>query len=200
MLRAHLKAEIDGQKIQFAGVANLVTQMPDRLRAEVVNDRHERLYLYDGKTFTLWARRVNYYASVPAPPTIAQLADRLEDKYGIQVPLVDLFRWGAAGRSATGITAAMDVGPGQVGGTTCEQYAFRQDGLDWQIWIQQGAYPLPRKLVLTSLTDEARPQFTAVYTWNLAPSVNDAAFTFDPPSGAVRIVLAENPLAPAVGK
>jgi len=68
VLRAHLKAEIDGQKIQFAGVANLVTQMPDRLRAEVVNDRHERLYLYDGKTFTLWARRVNYYASVPAPP------------------------------------------------------------------------------------------------------------------------------------
>ena len=190
----------DGQKIQVGGVTHLVALMPDRLRAEVASDRHDRLYLYDGKTFTLWAQRVNYYATVPAPPTIAQLADRLEEKYGIEVPLVGLFRWGAAGWSPAAITAAMDVGPSQVGGTTCEQYAFRQDGLDWQIWIQQGDYPLPRKLVLTTLTDEARPQFTATYTWNLAPSFNDAAFTFDPPSGAARIVFAENPLAAGTGQ
>ena len=60
-----------------------------------------------------------------------------------------------------------------------------------QIWIQQGDYPLPRKLVLSTLTDEARPQHTSVYTWNLAPSFDDAAFVFDPPSGAQKIVFAE---------
>ena len=38
-------------------------------------------------------------------------------------------------------------------------------------------------------TDEARPQFTAVYRWNLAPSFNDAAFTFVPPAGAGRVVM-----------
>ncbi len=185
----------DGQKIQFGGVVNLVAQMPDRLRAEVADDRSERLYLYDGKTFTLWARRINYYATIPAPPTIGQLADLLEDQYGMEVPLVDLFRWGAPGRNTTPLTGAMNVGPSQVGGVTCEHYAFRQDGLDWEIWIQQGDYPLPRKLVLTTLTDETRPQSTATYTWNLAPSVNDAAFVFDPPRGATRIVLSEDPAA-----
>jgi hypothetical protein len=30
-----------------------------------------------------------------------------------------------------------------------------------------------------------------VYTWNLAPSFDDAAFVFDPPSGAQKIVFAE---------
>jgi len=35
--------------------------------------------------------RVNYYATVPAPPTIAELVDRLEKKFGIDLPLVDLF-------------------------------------------------------------------------------------------------------------
>lgn len=190
----------DGQKIQLAGVVNLVAQMPDRLRVEVANDRHERLYLYNGKQFTLWARRMNYYATVPAPPTVAQLADALETKYDLEVPLADLFRWGAPGRSTARITAAMDVGPSQVGGTTCEQYAFRQDGVDWQVWIQKGDYPLPRKLVITTLTDAARPQATAVYTWNLAPSINDAAFTFDPPSEARRIRLAEAPPATGEGK
>ncbi len=44
--------------------------------------------------------------------------------------------------------------------------------------------------MITTRSDEARPQHTAVYTWNLAPSFNDAAFTFDPPAGAGRVILA----------
>ena len=83
------------------------------------------------------------------------------------------------------------MGPGEVGGTTCQHYAFRQEGADWQIWIQKGDFPLPRKLVITTMTDPARPQHSAIYTWNLAPSVNDAAFVFTPPTGARRIVLAD---------
>jgi len=83
------------------------------------------------------------------------------------------------------------MGPGEVLGTTCQHYAFRQEGADWQVWIQKGDFPLPRKLVITTTDDPARPQHTAVYLWNLAPSVNDAAFTFTPPSGARKIVLAD---------
>ena len=184
----------DGQKVQWDGVVHLLAQTPNRLRAEVANDKYERMFFYDGKTFTLWARRPNYYATVAAPPTLVQLADLLEDKYGIEIPLVDLFRWGALGPTA-GITSATEIGPSQIGGTTCQHYAFRQEGVDWQIWIQRGAYPLPRKLVITTTTDPARPQSSAVYTWNLAPSADDTAFTFRPPSDARRILMAENPAA-----
>jgi len=179
-------------------VTNLLAQMPGRLRAEVANDRHDRLYLYDGKNFTLYAQRLNYYATVPAPPTIGQLADKVEEDYGFSVPLADLFRWGSPSWTADGITAATDFGPGVVEGTTCEQYGFRQADMDWQIWIQKGDHPLPRKLVITTKTDEARPQHTAVYTWNLAPSFNDKAFTFDPPAEALKVVLAE--IKPASAK
>ncbi len=188
----------DGQKDETGGVTQLVAQMPDRLRISVTSDRQDRLYLYNGKEFTLYARRLGYYATVPAPPTIRQLADQLDDKYGISVPLEDLFLWGATGSSPPAITAGTDLGPGQIDGTTCEHFAYRQDGLDWQIWIQKGDFPLPRKLVLTTTTDEARPQYAAVYAWNLAPSFNDGAFTFDPPSDAHKIVLAGK-TAPAAG-
>jgi len=85
----------------------------------------------------------------------------------------------------------MDVGPSAVEGVTCQHYAFRQADIDWQIWIQKGEHPLPRRLVITTKTDEARPQHTAEYTWNLAPSFNDAAFVFDPPEGAGKVVLAK---------
>ena len=180
-----------GQKIQMDAVADMLARKPDRLRMEMTSDQQHRVYYYDGKEFTLWGERVNYYATVPAPPTIAELADRLAEKFGIDLPLVDLFYWGTPRSDVNAIKSAIDFGPSQVDGTTCEQYAFRQDGLDWQIWIQSGDFPLPRKVVITTLTDEARPQYRSVYTWNLAPSFNDAAFTFDPPPDAHKIVFAE---------
>jgi hypothetical protein len=181
----------DGQKIQREGKIDLLARMPDALRVEQSNDRVERLYLYDGKNVTLLAKRVNMYATVPAPPTIRQLGDVLYDQYGIEVPLVDLFLWGAPGWTADDIKGAMVVGPSVVEGTTCQQYAFRQDDIDYQVWIQLGDYPLPRKVVITTKTDEARPQHTGLFTWNLAPSFNDGAFVLDPPPGAQRAVLAE---------
>lgn len=181
----------DGQKVQFGGVINMVARMPDRLRVSITSDRRDRLFLYDGKQFTVVARRSNQYATVPAPPTIRQLADAIDEKYDVEMPLEDLFRWGGPESHDQAITAAMLVGPSEIGGVTCAHYAFRQDGLDWQVWIQRGAYPLPRKLVLTTTTDEARPQYTATFTWNLAPSFDDGAFAFTPPAGASRIVLAE---------
>jgi hypothetical protein len=181
----------DGQLVKYSGTTNIVAQFPNKLLADVSSDRNERQYVYDGKTFTLLARRVGYYATVPAPATVRELADVLSAKYDIEVPLSDLFLWGAPGWNSASITSALDLGPGEVGGTTCQHYAFRQEGVDWQIWIQKGDFPLPRKLVITTLTDPARPQHSATYTWNLAPSVNDAAFTFTPPKGASKIVLAD---------
>lgn len=184
----------DGQKVLFSGVTNLVARMPDRLLININSDRQERSYFYDGKQFTLFARRARYYATAPAPPTVAQLSDVLDEKFGLSLPLEDLFRWGGAKSATAAITSAMFIGPSEIGGVTCGHYAFRQDGLDWQVWIQFGDYPLPRKLVLTTLTDEARPQYVATFTWNLAPSFNDEAFVFVPPSGTGRVQLAETSL------
>ena len=182
----------NGQAIQSGRVVDLLAARPNRFRARLTSDDMDALFLYNGKDFTMYGQLVNYYATVPAPPTIAELVDKLDERYGIEMPLVDLFMWGSPqSKAAQAITSAMDIGPGSIEGTTCEQYAFRQDGLDWQIWIQLGDYPLPRKLILTTTDVEARPRFTQVLTWNLAPSFNDEAFVFDPPKDAEKITIAE---------
>lgn len=187
----------DGQKILYSSTADIVAKKPNRLRAAALSERRERLLFYDGKTLTVYAPRVGYYASIAAPPTTAQLAKALDDQYDISLPLEDLFLWGSAGWSSSAILGVMDVGPSAVEGTTCEQYALRQKDIDWQIWVQQGDFPLPRRLVITTRTDEARPQHTAVYTWDLAPSFNEASFTFQPPPGVSRVPLAKSSLAAA---
>jgi hypothetical protein len=181
----------DGEKLQYGSTTTLLAQFPSKLRVSIEGEQKSRLFFYDGKSFTLFARRAGYYATVPAPETIGKLVQALRDKYDVDMPLVDLFLWGGPNASTNEITDATDVGPGSVDGETCEHYAFRQPGLDWQIWIQLGEHPLPRKLVLTTLTDEARPQHVSVLTWNLAPSYSAEAFVFDPPDDAYKIVFAE---------
>ena len=183
---------VDGQNVTFSGTVDMIAERPNHLRSEVINDKQHRMYFDDGKTFSVWARAANYYATIPAPPTLRALADKLSDQYNLEMPLADLFYWGDS-KSTENIVGAIDLGASVVDGTTCEHYAFRQEGADWQVWIQQGDYPLPRKLVITTTTDPARPRFTSVITWNLAPSFNDAAFTFEPPKDATKITLAEAP-------
>jgi len=181
----------DGQKVQSTKRVDLVAQRPNRMRVEISDERQPRTFYYDGKSFTLWAPTTRFYATVDAPPTINELVNQLDEKYDIDVPFVDLFRWGTPESDVHELTSAMDMGPSAIDGVTCEQYLFRQDGLDWQIWIQNGEFPLPRKLVITTTTDEARPQHESVYTWNLAPSVSDDAFAFTAPPDAKKINLVE---------
>jgi hypothetical protein len=181
----------NGQKIQYATAADLLANKPNKLFVEIKNERAPRLLYYDGSNFTMYAPRLNFYATVDAPPTVRELVDKLDDKFDIQMPLVDLFRWGTPEGDTKEITGALTVGDAVINGVTCTQYAFRQEGLDWQLWIQEGEFPLPLRVVLTTTTDDARPQHTSAYTWNLAPSFNDKAFAFEAPKEAKKITMME---------
>jgi hypothetical protein len=185
----------DGQKVTLSAVADMVVERPGKLRMEVNSDRQQRTFLYNGNTLTIYAPKMKYYAQVPAPNTLGQLIDQIDDKYELELPLVDFFRWNTDEAWLGGITAAKDMGPSAVNGITTQHYLLRQNGLDWQIWVQKGDFPLPLKVILTTTDDEARPQYTAVYNWNLAPSYNSDTFEFVAPADAKQIPIGEVPTA-----
>jgi hypothetical protein len=180
-----------GQKVRLASRGNVRVQRPSRLRAEILSDRKDRELYYDGTSFTIYSPKVGYYARLPAPGTIRELADQLQAQYGLELPLVDLFRWGTPGATFEDIQAARLVGPTEIDGVKTDQYAFRQKGVDWQIWIEQGPQPVPRKLVLTTTDDPARPEHAISMTWQLGATQLESQFTFTPPKDAVRIGVAE---------
>ena len=92
--------------------------------------RKDREYFYNGRSFTINAPRTGYYATVRAPATIARLVNDLSARFGIQLPLADLFYWGTPRARTDLITSAIDVGPSTIDGVATEQYALRQPGLD----------------------------------------------------------------------
>lgn len=189
-----------GQKLQLASTIHLRVRRPDRLWAEMASDRKTREFFYDGKTFTLWGPRNKLYASFSAPATLIELVERAEGRYGIVLPLADLFRWGTEPTRREAIRGAIHVGPARLGDVPCDHFAFRQEGVDWQVWIQKGDSPLPRKLVITTTDEEAQPQYISELDWNLAPALNDKMFIFEPPPDSYRISIREITAEPAPGK
>ena len=179
-----------GQKLQFAGTVDYLVQAPDRLRADVRNDRRQRVFIYDGRTVTLNSPRMQYYGTIAAPGTIAEALQVAEQKYDLDVPLADLFLWGTDKGGLEDIKEAAFIGPASIGGKACDHYAFREDDVDWQVWIRQGNQPLPCKIVITTTAEPSQPQYAAVLAWNLAPKIDKSSFTFSPPKGARKIAIA----------
>jgi hypothetical protein len=184
----------DNQKVQLTSTVELMARRPDRLRANASGDRENQQMYFDGKQFTLYQPSLQYYASFQAPPTLAGLVDVAEQRYGVDLPLADLFAWGTDRSRPQDIITATRVGTSTIKGTACDHYAFHQADIDWQVWIQQGERPLPRKLVITTTTERSQPQYSVVYTWDLSPQIPAQAFTFTPPAGAQRIEF--QPLGP----
>ena len=175
-----------GQKIQLDGGGVYKVKRPNAFFIEVRSDRRQRQFFYNGAEFTMYAPRMSLYTQVAAPDTIREVVQAMEDNYEITFPLADLFYWGDTPEDVKTLTSAMRVGYAKIKGVDCDQYAFRQDRVDWQVWIQRGAQPLPRKLVITTRTDPAMPQFTAFIDWNTTPQFDASTFDFKPPAGAYR--------------
>lgn len=179
----------DGQKLQFGGTVDYKVRRPDRLRAEIDSDRRQRTYYYDGKTLTQYSPRMGYYASVSAPPTLRELADVLQAKYEISLPLTDLFRWGTDANDGSGLTEAEYIGPSTIANVDCDHYAFRQPDADWQVWIARSSH-LPCKLVITTIDEPSQPQYVALFTWHPDVKLDDKTFAFEPPKTAHKIEIA----------
>ena len=77
----------DGQKLQHTATAAMDVERPNKLRAVMHSARSERELFYDGKTVTLYTPAQKYYSTVEFSDTIGKLVDRLEEKYGVQLPM-----------------------------------------------------------------------------------------------------------------
>jgi hypothetical protein len=177
-----------GQKIEFNSTARESVQRPDKLRADRTGDLVEQAFVYDGKSLTLYNPQDKVYAQVAAPGTLEAMLDMARTKLDIVAPAGDLVYKNAYDILMDGVTDGIVVGKAIIEGVRCDHLAFRAPQVDWQIWIQEGAQPLPRKIVITTLDLPNAPQFSVTVTkWNLKPTFDAKTFTFEPEAGVKKI-------------
>ena len=180
---------VDGQRLQLDGVATYKVRRPNGFVIDLKSDIKNRTFVYDGKTFTISAPELKYYASVAAPATNIATLDAIHDQYGISLPLEDLFHWNGDKTREDQLISGFVVGPATIDGVATEHYAFREKDMDWQVWIQKGDKPLPKKLVIIDRTDPTGPTYVARLSWTENPQLTQQDFTFTPASDAKAIRL-----------
>jgi hypothetical protein len=186
----------DNEKVMIGGVITYRVKTPDRLSLEMVTDKRERRYFYDGKTVTVYAPALKFYSVFPAPDTIDKTIKDAEASRGVEVPLADLFYLGTKGSAAdaSNIISAFYVSDSTIDGVACTHYAYRTAAANFQVWIRKEGKPLPCKIVRDIPDDPARPQYTAVLTWKTDESFAEDTFSFHPPPDVRKIEMGEGGL------
>jgi hypothetical protein len=181
-----------GQRVQAGRTIDLQVRRPGRLRAEVHSARRNRELVYDGSAITLFNRVENLYGAVRCSGSLDEAMDVASERFGIAMPLEDFIRSDPHKDLLQKVTSGVDIGPVNVMGVPCEHLAFTQDNIDWQVWIEIGARPVPRKFVITYKDEPDSPQFTAIFSnWDFTTKLPDFVFKFEPPAGAAKIKVKE---------
>jgi hypothetical protein len=130
------------------------------------------------------------YAQIDAQGTADQLIDVLRDKHGVVAPGADLLLPNVFDELMADVIDGVVIGKGVIDGVECDHLAFRNVETDWQIWIESGARPIPRKYIITGKAVAEAPQYTLrIKDWKT--DVPADAFTFNPDQSAKKIVMSE---------
>lgn len=149
-------------KLQFAAAMDVAIQRPDHLAISYDSDLGAKRVWYDGKTLTVLDPTHLTYATAAAPPSIDEMLEKAAQEKNISVPLEGFDFSHPCARIQGNLIHGTYVGVGDVEGTECDHLAFMQKSADWQIWIDRGKQPLPRKIVITYTLLPMAPQFSAV--------------------------------------
>ena len=175
----------DGQKVQYGGTAHIALRRPNQLHVEFDGDESRRSVVLDGRTFTLYDLVNDVYATTEVPSPIDAAIDHTFELYGFSVPIADLVYSNPFRTLIENVESGFIVGRHAVDAVACHHLAFSQETIDWQIWIEDGPRPVPRKLVITYKTEPGSPQYVArLLDWDFAPRFSNHYFEFDPPPGA----------------
>lgn len=177
-----------GTLVQLGYGLDVAIRRPDRIRADFAGDRGERLFTYDGETLTLLHRQERLYARAAAPSGIDAALDEAIDRLDVAIPLSDFAYSDPYAVLTERVEAGRYLGRHRVEGVPCHHLAFVQQDIDWQIWVEDGPQPVPRKLHVVYKSEPGAPRYTAVTSdWRLGLRLPDTVFAFDPPAGADEI-------------
>lgn len=178
------------EKIQFSASGDVTLSRPNKFRISRTGGYADVELIADGSTVTVYDRGGNRFAQVPAAGSFDDVVDKLRTEVSLEIPGADLLLSKPYEELMAGVLEAKHVGRGVVEGAECEHLAFRNLDTDWQIWIEVGDRPVPRKYVITSKAVGAAPQYTLrLREWKTGVNPAPDAFTFKPPAGSSGVAI-----------
>jgi hypothetical protein len=178
------------EKIQFSASGDVILSRPNKFRISRIGGYADVELISNGTHVTVYDRDANRFAQVPTAGTFDEVVDRLRTEVPLELPGADLLLSKPYEELMAGVLEAKHIGRGVVEGVECEHLAFRNLDTDWQIWVEAGDRPVPRKYVITSKAVGAAPQYTLrLREWRTDVVPPPDAFAFKPPEGSSGVAI-----------
>ena len=176
---------VEAQKLQFNGHATLLIERPARFHATRKGRFADAELIFDGNKLTVYGKTVKAYFQKDVAGTIDQAIPALEREIGLSLPGADLLLSNPYAVLTAGVTSSGYHGIALIRGVPAHHLSFRTPKVDWQIWVKDGAEPLPLKYVITTKWLTGAPQYSVELShWNTKPVIAADRFKFVVPPGA----------------
>lgn len=180
----------EDQILALASSGTVTLNRPDKIQATRSGGFADTEMFFDGKTMTLLGKKLNLYAQLEIPGTIDHLVDQLRTTYELPLPAADLLSSNPYDLLMANVVDVKDLGSGVIGGVECDSLAFRNDDIDWQIWIAHGERPYPCRYTITSKQINGGPQYTVqVRDWKTGGEVAEPNYSFKNTTQAKKVEL-----------
>jgi hypothetical protein len=179
---------IGGSVAESAAIEVWVSR-PQHIRARSVSDAGVRVLYADGQTVSLSDEAMKVYATAPLAGTIDQMVDALDARYGFTPPLAEFIVNDPHKKFSAQIQGSQYKGREAINGVDCDRVTVTGEIADADLWIAVADH-LPRKFVATFKDREGGPQLSVDFAdWNLAATLDESVFIFDPPRDAEKILM-----------
>ncbi len=176
---------VDGiRSPQGAWVTEFTVRRPDRLLVRQRSSDDNKIFYYDGQTVALHFTDKDLYTRFDAPETIDETLDMILFEYGIVLPVADMVYNDSYAVLTSALVASSYAGLQQVHGVSCHHLVFNEETVDWQLWVEDGDRPLPRKLLIHYREVPGSPTVTCFFQeWEFSSPTPDILFEFEPGAG-----------------
>ena len=188
-----------GIPVEFNHKRTVTLQRPDRLRIDVVGDVEQENFYYDGKTVNIELLKDSVYAKAETAGTIDAMLDDMATRYQVRRPASEIIRTGIAKRVEAAVHRAVNLGPSTIRGVECDHVALSGPVADWELWVEKGDRPVPRKLLIRYRASQGAERYTMQVESVETPASLDAKlFEFSPRADMEEIPF-ETPAAKKAG-
>lgn len=177
-----------GQLVEISRRNRIWVKRPASLYVETESSDFTGKTWFDGEVVSHYRSGEAAYASIPISGSIEEMLDAVIERYGLTLPAADLLFRDLYATLIENVQSGTHLGTSEIEGVACHHLAFRQEVIDWQLWVDAGAKPVPRKLVIVYKDEPGDPEYEAVFSnWNLSAKLDDDLFRFQAPAGAKRV-------------
>lgn len=184
MKSEHDELNDDYELVRSFGESSVHFSGPNKLSVHNTGGKGNRAIWYNGTLFNYYSFDENNYVTLDAPSNTMTMIDSMNTTFGIDFPGADLFYPTLTDDILDNFDKVLYLGRATVDGEDCFHLLATSETMNFQLWISNNAFFLPKKYLFT-FKNKDRKQYESTFdNWQINMSLPDSMFDFVPPKGA----------------